>query len=372
MVRLLELFGGIGACSKAFERLGLEFTIADYVEINKFSVKSFNAVHGTTFKPQDITEWDKDIPVDVIMHGSPCQDFSKAGLQAGGDENSGTRSSLLYETVRIVAKLRPKVVIWENVRNVLSARHRKNFDRYIERMKDLGYKSYYDILNAKDYGIPQNRERVFTVSIRSDLDNGSFFFPRKKPLQTCLKDYIDDEVDDKFYISKEYAFSLLSSNFKQMRDLIMLPDGCLSTLLSIDSNNCQHCVCIGRLTGEKYKKRFDSNRRVYSVYGLASTLTTASGGGTEIKVLIDDLKIRKLTPKEYWRLMGFDDGDYEKAARVSSKTRLYEQAGNSIVVNVLEEIISRLTVALPELFGQSAKTAELVLKSEEMFQETLF
>lgn len=165
-LRVLELFGGIGAFSKALERQGIPHEIVDCVEIDKYAVKSFNAVHGTNFEPQDITEWDKDIKVDAIMHGSPCQDFSIAGKQAGGDEGSGTRSSLMYETLRIVEKLKPEYVIWENVKNLLSQKHRHNYFAYIEAMSKLGYKSYGRVLNAKDFGIPQNRERVYTVSMR--------------------------------------------------------------------------------------------------------------------------------------------------------------------------------------------------------------
>ena len=113
------------------------------VEIDKYAVASFNAMHGTNFEPQDITKWDKDIQADLIMHGSPCQDFSLAGKQAGGDEGSGTRSSLMYETIRIVEKLKPKYVIWENVKNVISKKHKHNFDNYIKKMDELGYRSYY-------------------------------------------------------------------------------------------------------------------------------------------------------------------------------------------------------------------------------------
>ena len=161
-LKLLELFGGIGACSNAFERIGINYEIVDYVEIDKYAVKSFNAIHGTSFEPQDICEWDKDIEVDLIMHGSPCQDFSLAGKQAGGDKDSGTRSSLMYETIRIVEELKPKYVVWENVKNLLSKKHKHNFDAYLETMESLGYVNCYQVLNAKDYGIPQNRERVFT------------------------------------------------------------------------------------------------------------------------------------------------------------------------------------------------------------------
>lgn len=159
MIRVLELFAGIGACSKALERLGIEHEIVDAVEIDKYAVKSFNAIHGTNFEPQDITKWDKDIQADLIMHGSPCQDFSVAGKGAGGDKDSGTRSSLMYETLRIVEKLKPKYVIWENVKNLLSKKHIHNFEAYQEAMRELGYVNYYKVLNAKDYGIPQNRER---------------------------------------------------------------------------------------------------------------------------------------------------------------------------------------------------------------------
>ena len=201
MIRILELFGGIGACSKALERLGIEHEIVDYVEIDKYAVKSFNAIHNTNFEPQDICDWNKDIEVDLIMHGSPCQDFSLAGKQAGGDEGSGTRSSLMYETLRIVEKLKPKYVIWENVKNLLSKKHIHNFNAYLEKMDELGYTNYYQVLNAKDYGIPQNRERVFTVSIRKDIDWG-YTFPEPQELKLKLKDMLEDEVDEKYYLSE--------------------------------------------------------------------------------------------------------------------------------------------------------------------------
>ena len=216
MLKILELFGGIGACSKALERLGIDYEIADYVEIDKYAVKSFNAIHNTNFEPQDITKWDKDIEVDLIMHGSPCQDFSLAGLQAGGDEGSGTRSSLMYETLRIVEKLKPKYVIWENVKNMISKKHVHNFNKYIDRMDQLNYHSFYQVLNSKDYGIPQNRERVFTISIRTDL-NKNFVFPPKQELKLKLKDMLEDEVDEKYYLSDkmiEYISATGTANFK--------------------------------------------------------------------------------------------------------------------------------------------------------------
>lgn len=211
MLKVLELFAGIGACSKALTNLGIEHEIVDAVEIDKYAIKSFNAIHGTNFEPQDITTWDKDIECDLIMHGSPCQDFSIAGKQAGGDQGSGTRSSLMYETLRIVEKLKPKYVIWENVKNLLSQKHRHNFDAYLDRMTELGYANYYQVLNAKDYGVPQNRERVFTVSI---LGGGDFKFPARRPLTKRLKDVLEDSVDKKYYLNDEQVAGFVRTTEK--------------------------------------------------------------------------------------------------------------------------------------------------------------
>jgi DNA (cytosine-5)-methyltransferase 1 len=426
-LKVLELFGGIGACSKALERLNIEHEVVDYVEIDKYAVKSYNAIHGTNFEPQDITQWDKDIEVDLIMHGSPCQDFSLAGKQAGGDKDSGTRSSLLYETVRIVEKIKPKYVIWENVKNVLSQKHRHNFDNYLSEMEELGYTNYYQVLNAKDYGIPQNRERVFTISIlngnnyefpkiqelktipldyieenadekynltdknikhyqrefgskgkeldlykpiptlTSAMGTGGgnvpyFTFPPKQELQLRLKDMLENEVDDKYYLSEEMVDKIKASNFIQERKRIQEKEYC-DTLLARDWKDPK-CVQVGTLD----IKGMDCVKRVYSDEGLSPTLTDMQGGNRQPKIIdtnfsrhreyseyscaIDtyanklkvenDCRIRKLTPKECFRLMGFDDADFEKASQVNSNSQLYKQAGNSIVVNVLEAIFTNL------------------------------
>lgn len=295
MLRVLELFAGIGACSKALTNLGIEHEIVDAVEIDKYAVKSFNAVHGTNFEPQDITKWDKDIECDLIMHGSPCQDFSIAGKQAGGDKGSGTRSSLMYETLRIVKKLKPKYVIWENVKNLISKKHRHNFDAYLEAMEKLGYKNYYKVLDAQNYGIPQHRERVFTVSI---LGDGSFRFPEPIKLDKCIEDILEECVDDKYFLTEKQIESLKRSNFNQ-------------------------------------------NKRFCSIKEVSPTLNTMDGGQRQPKIIVKD-KIRRLTPKECWRLMGFDDTDFEKASKTNSNRQLYRQSGNSIVVDVLENILKEL------------------------------
>ena len=359
-MRVLELFGGIGACSNALKRLGINFEIADYVEIDKYAVKSFNAIYNTNFEPQDIRNWGKDLQVDLIMHGSPCQDFSIAGRQAGGNEGSGTRSSLMYETIRILEKLKPKYVVWENVKNILSKKHKHNFDNYISKLNELGYKSYYQILNAKDYGIPQNRERVFTISIRNDL-NQPFEFPPKQELKLKLKDLLESEVDEKYYLSKKLVNCFYNNEQKQMAKgntfKFVVSDGSkiAKTITTQEgSRMCDNFIkCVGKLD----IKGKDEIKRVYSTKGISPTLNTMQGGNRQPKIMIGasrghyfespqmhnyNYRIRKLTPKECWRLMGFSDKDFEKAAKVNSNTQLYKQAGNSIVVNVLETIFRNL------------------------------
>ena len=384
-MKVLELFGGIGACSKALEKLGINVEIADYVEIDKYAVKSFNAMHGTNFEPQDIRKWDKDIEVDLIMHGSPCQDFSIAGKQAGGDIGSETRSSLMYETIRIVEKLKPKYVIWENVKNLLSKKHRHNFDAYQEAIKELGYNNHYQVLNAKDYGVPQNRERVFTVSIRNDIED-TFVFPEKQELTKRLKDVLEDNVDDKFYIKDASSLTIGTSfdvinggTVGKMHEISRrayhedsiapamhtCPGGNTEPKISVSVDVSKTVRASGRGSMDRHtwdvvavpiktanKKGYDmaidgdgidlsypqsTTRRGRVGHGVAKTIPTNDSQGT-----LDGFRIRKLTPRECWRLMGFDDADYTKAAQVNSNTQLYKQAGNSIVVNVLEAILGNL------------------------------
>lgn len=206
---VLELFGGIGACTQALERIGVDFGVADYVEIDKYACASYNAINGTNFEPQDICDWDKNIKVDFIMHGSPCQDFSVAGKGAGGEEGSGTRSSLMWETVRIIDKLKPTYVVWENVKNVTGKKNRPTFDKYLNTLDEMGFNNYWQVLNAKDYGVAQNRERVYVISILKKKDPGTFEFPKPIELDKCMADYLDDEVDEKYYINSEKADQLI-------------------------------------------------------------------------------------------------------------------------------------------------------------------
>lgn len=358
-MRIIELFAGIGACSKALKNIGIDVEIVDAVEIDKYAIKSFNAIHGTDFDVQDIMKWDKYYEdIDMITHGSPCQDFSVAGKQAGGDIGSGTRSSLMYETIRIVGKIRPKYVLWENVKNLLSKKHKHNFDSYIETMNTLGYNSYYQVLNAKDYGVPQNRERVYTISIRKDIDKGNFKFPEKEELKLRLKDILEDKVDEKYYLSDEQVLRIKESTYIQNKRRIQEKDYC-DTLCARDWKDPK-CVRIGGIFDTENSKHQAGS--IYDKDGISPTLDAMQGGYSKpmIEVIGNyspsnhdasrivnsngiaptvkenhgtvtatniDYRIRKLTPKESWRLMGFDDEDFEKAQNVpTSNTQLYKQA----------------------------------------------
>lgn len=355
-LRVLELFAGIGACSKALTNLGIPHQIVDAVEIDKYAINSFNAIHGTNFAPQDISQWDKDLEVDLVMHGSPCQDFSVAGRQAGGDEGSGTRSSLMYETLRIVEKLKPKYVIWENVKNLLSKKHRHNFDAYLKSMEDLGYHNDYKVLNAKDYGIPQNRERVFTVSIRKDseVEFMNFSFPEPIELKTKLNDILEPVVDEKFYLSDKALACFMSNGTgkyprrerflqninRKNRDIgnaVTTRAGNRAT-----DNFVLEPVCIAsRGRGENNEQHLEPRRD-----GVTNTITAVQ----KDNYIYVPNRLRKLTPKECWRLMGFDDSDIEKAENAgSSKTQLYHQAGNSIVVNCIQAIMNNM---IGETYGK--------------------
>ena len=308
-LKVLELFGGIGACTQALKRLDIDFQVdfqvVDYVEIDKYAVASYNAINETNFEPQDICEWDKNIDVDLITHGSPCQDFSVAGKQAGGDIGSGTRSSLMYETIRIVGKLRPKYVLWENVKNLLSKKHKHNFDAYIETMNVLGYNSYYQVLDAKDYGIPQHRERVYTISVRKDIDKGNFKFPEKEEFKLRLEDLLEDKVDEKYYLT-ESNIKTINRNFGSKGKILDLSEFSL----------------VEKMT---YPSRI--NQKINET--ICPTLVSAMGtGGGNVPVINKkNDRLRKLTPKECWRLMGFDVESFEKAQNVPmSNTQLYKQS----------------------------------------------
>ena len=414
----------------------LKYELVNFCEFDKFAIKSYCAVHDVpeNLNLGDITKIDETRlkPFNMICGGSPCQDFSVAGKQSGskwkcddcgeeynpmtvhyskrhmcpkcGGENlNKTRSSLLVEWLRIIRTNKPKWGIYENVKNIVGRQFKETFDLFIQELHEYGYNTYYKVLNAKDYGVPQNRERIYLLIILKEFDNGKFEFPNGFDNGKRLKDILEDEVDEKFYISDEKVAKIQKSNFNSTKTMIQKSDIC-QTLCARDFKDPK-CVLVKasiNMVGMLDIKGNEQNRRVYGTDGISPTLTTMQGGNTQPKIIINaesaeirpkdrdynkkglprnpqleifgdginyaslagrqskiveeyetgDIRVRKITPKESWRLMGFDDLDFEKAqASGVSNSQLYKQAGNSIVVDVLYYIFKNIYTAMPYLFN---------------------
>lgn len=298
MIKYLSLFSGIGAFEKALKNNSIDYKLVGFSEIDKYATKSYCAVHGVdeSLNLGDVSKIDlaklKDLDIDLITHGSPCQDFSIAGRLAGGDKGSGTRSSLMWCTVDIVEAVRPKYVVWENVKNLLSAKNRHNFDGYLEIMDKLGYNSYYKVLNSKHYGIPQNRERVFTVSIRKDIDSG-YEFPEEIELTKKLKDVLEKDVDEKYYLSDKLIAGLIANTERQREKgngfAFETTDGdCVAKTVTTRVGACRSGDNYIQVVGKLDIKGHDCVKRVYSGEGLAPTLTDMQGGNRQPKIIVDE------------------------------------------------------------------------------------
>ena len=214
-IRLIELFAGIGAQAKALENLGVKFEHYRICEFDKYAVASYNAVHGTSFQTSDITKIHaEDLGITetdkydyILTYSFPCTDLSKAGKQQGMGRDSGTRSGLLWEVERLLLEITkvggqlPQILLMENVPDVLSEKNREDFFAWCGFLEELGYTSKYALLNAKDFGVPQNRERCFMLSW---LEDDCFYtFPQGKPLTKRLKDVLEKQVDEKYYLPKK-------------------------------------------------------------------------------------------------------------------------------------------------------------------------
>lgn len=345
----------------------------------------------------------------MMTWGFPCQDISVAGKLAGIKE--GTRSGLYYEGMRILKQVKPKYSIIENVKNLTSKKFKESFEQILKDLEDAGYNNYWQVLNAKNFGIPQNRERVFIISIRKDIDKGTFEFPEPFDNGIRLKDILEDKVEEKYFLSEKMIQGFIAHNQNHKEKgtgFIWKPRDKEKHASAIRANaavcptdntivECEHKVMVERIgglfdkEGERHqagsvydkdgiappldtmqggyrqpminvinatKKGYDtatvgdsinttypySNKKRGRVgHGVAQTLDTGCGQATIVKTNYPEYRIRRLTPLECWRLMGFDDEDFHKAKGSGmSDTQLYKQAGNSIVVNVLEEILKKL------------------------------
>ena len=309
-LNVLELFGGIGAIKKALIRQKIPHKTVDYVELDKNCVKSYNALYDEEFEPKSIVDYHPpDEKIDLLMHGSPCQDFSRSGLKKGGTKGSGTRSSLLFETIRIIEEMniKPKVVLWENVKGVLDRNLRASFFHYLKEMERLRYKNKYEILNAMDFGIPQKRERIFVVSI---LENNPFDFVKLEKTQARdISEFFEKDTSNLYEVRQESILRYIRGEPK--------------------NNNFR-----GRL---KVIDKF--------AYTISTKQVRIPNSGI---IDLGNGKYRYLTERECFRLMGFDDEDFNKLKAIYPGRKgklssiLYKQAGNSIVVNVLEAILKEI------------------------------
>lgn len=367
MLRVFEAFAGYGSQRMALNNIGVDFEVVGISEIEGDVLQSYAAIHSDFLKKRkEINKWipeDKEemitylesinVPLDyktfknrarilkedklkdmylankiiknygdirlinpeklpdfdLLTYSFPCQDISVAGYQHGLTENSGTRSSLLWECCKIIETKKPKYLMMENVKNLVGCNHKHNFLKYLEYLRSLGYRNNWAILNAKDFGIPQNRERVFCISVLNGKSD--FVFPGKTTLKFKLYDILEKNVDSSYYLRNG-----------QVLDKPIDQD----ISYCLDSNYWKGVTLHSFL--EKHRRQIVTDR--------------IDENGNYVP--------RRLTPHETWRLMGVADEDYAKAAQLNSKTSLYKQSGNSIVVPVLEAVFSKLfsTVSMEE------------------------
>ena len=342
-MNFLDLFAGIGGFRLGMERAGHK--CVGYCEIDKYARLSYNAIHDTKgeIDYKDITEVTNEEfrqlrgKVDVICGGFPCQAFSIAGNQLGFEDARGT---LFYEIARAAEQIKPRYLFLENVRNLLSHDKGKTFERMLKILDELGYDAEWQVLNSKNFGVPQNRERVFIVGhLRGECTYRVFPIRGKDE-----KFNTDGEINQVGNIGK-------SDNFGGNPQVTRVYDinGISPTLNTMQGGGREPKILVREATKQGYavadvgdsinfSHPNSKPRRGRVGKNIANTLLTSDEQG----VVLSDYKIRKLTPRECWRLQGFPDWAFDKAQEVNSNSQLYKQAGNSVTVNVIEEIAKRL------------------------------
>ena len=301
-LRVFEAFSGYGSQSIALRNIGVPYEVVAISEIDKYAIKSYEAIHGPVNNLGDITKINvEDIPEhDLFTYSFPCQDISAAGKQASLEEGSGTRSSLLWECKKIIENKRPKYLLMENVKNLVSKKHKPHFDKWLAWLEEQGYINSWKILNSKDYGIPQHRERIFLVSILDE--NFQYNFPSKVELKTTIFDFLEKNVNENYYLSEKAI-----EKMKRFAPKGVMTDGICPVLTTE----------LAHSTGKNVHPK------------LCNVIGT----------------YRRITPKEAFRLMGMSDEDIQKIQSAGiSDTQQYKMAGNSIVIQVLEHIFKSLFI----------------------------
>ena len=343
-LRIVELFAGIGAQAMALEQLGIPFE-STVCEIDRNAYASYCAIHGDTPNLGDITKVEHLPDCDLMTYSFPCQDLSVAGKRRGMSEGSGTRSSLLWEVSRLLMdaierEREPEYLLMENVDAILFKANISDFERWVSMLSDMGYTSSYAVMNAKDYGVPQSRSRCFMVSRRNGW---RFKFPKPCPDGRVLKDVLEDDVPEEYYLSDEKVATYERHRKRHLDKgdgFGWRPSEPIGMAFTIgtkpDRPNQNFIIMSGHIETD-----YDHSSRVYDTGGVSPTPCTKDESpkveteGGEPK----NVRIRNLTPRECWRLMGFPDWAYDRAKAVPmGKTGLYKQAGNSIAVPCLVAI----------------------------------
>lgn len=374
-VRLIELFAGIGSQAKALELLGVDFEHWKVCEFDDYAMKSYNAVHNTNFKTSDIQNLtasdleikDKDKYEYIMTYSYPCTDISIAGKKEGMERNSGTRSSLLWEVERLLKECgdnKPQILLMENVRECHNGKNAPLFFEWTSFLRSIGYKNFYTDMDAKNYGIPQTRKRCFMLSI---LDENAYYeFPQACDLNYSVKEFLKDKVDKKYYVKEETALPLIKKMEKECPSATIIDDtyGFDNSEVRFFPNVCPtlraakanlKCIVamrgrnsdsLNQTPGTSTEQRLEKNKT-----NCCNTITTVQ----KDNLIFENKQLRTLTPKEVWRLFGFEDKDVEKASEFVPDTQLYKQGGNCIVVNCLVAILGQLFKGKESVYREIAK-----------------
>ena len=305
IVQILELFGGIGSPRVALRNMKIPTKAIDYVEIDEKAVRSYNAMfeEDLPYKIQTVVGY--NLMPDILIHGSPCQTvsicgwISPAGRPRGADKGSGTSSSLMWETINIISQMgvwKPRIVIWENVKGVRSKNSIHNYNLYLYEMEKLGYTNSFACLDARDFGIPQARQRIFTISYLGGIEF-DFSKLRRTPMKP-LEEFLEATVSDEYIVTQPSILTAIGKKGVAKRSTI--------------------------------------------IKDYAYTITERQDRCPAQVIDIGNGKYRFLTERECWRLQGYSDKDFNNAAKVNSKRALYRQAGNSIPVPIFESIFEQM------------------------------
>jgi DNA (cytosine-5)-methyltransferase 1 len=354
-------FSGIGAPEQALKNLGIDFESVFACEIDKYARQSYSAIHDEPKRfYNDITKRDhREVEqLDLYVAGFPCQSFSIAGQRKGFDEARGT---LFFDVAEFIRINQPKCFILENVKGLLSHDKGRTYQTITDILTNgggtlngqisidlfddgLGYHCIAQVLNTRDYGVPQNRERIFIVGFK---DFREFSFPIKEQLQLRLRDMLQDNPDSKYYLSDKAIKKIEKHDNPIFKNTTQQVSGCIHSGYYKMGGRDQQYIKVKSATQKGYEIALDGDSINFSVpnsetrrgrvgKGVAQTLDT------QCNQAIVQPKIRRLTPLECWRLQDFPDDAFLKAADVCSDTQLYKQAGNSITVAVIQKIIQKI------------------------------